>query len=262
MSWVLVGWDQKEPVACREVLQLQKLLRSVPLKNVRKNIPDSSLISRSAPKVKGLFFYIKVLWNSDKYFFFVIPLKNRNKGCRWRHILYEPPYLGGGIKVMKRRNWNHGWNKKKQNLINCLKWRHSRSDTLLFFISISAALTDKIQLIITLCLFLPRQSFAQRGGGGGGGGGGWGGGLWWMDETEKLFAYNRVKVPTLSFAEHPVCSTTDTETRTTSFFRRTQTEMKRAELRLHNVDRRMTFTWGFRTVLIFSLLVLCQRMCC
>lgn len=83
-----------------------------------------------------------------------------------------------------------------------------------------------------------------------------------MDETEKLFAYNRVKVPTLSFAEHPVCSTTDTETRTTSFFRRTQTEMKRAELRLHNVDRRMTFTWGFRTVLIFSLLVLCQRMCC
>lgn len=83
-----------------------------------------------------------------------------------------------------------------------------------------------------------------------------------MDETEKLFAYNRVKVPTLSFAEHPVCSTTDTETRTTSFFRRTQTEMKQAELRLHNVDRRMTFTWGFRTVLIFSLLVLCQRMCC
>ena len=39
-----------------------------------------------------------------------------------------------------------------------------------------------------------------------------------MDETEKLFTYNRVKVPTPSFAEHLVCSTTDTETRTTSFF--------------------------------------------
>ena len=105
---------------------------------------------------------------------------------------------------------------EKQNLINCLKWRHSRSDTLLFFISISAALTDKIQLIITLCLFLPRQSFAQREGGGGGGGGG--GRLSWMDEKEKLFTYSRVKVPALSFAEHQVCSTTDTETRTNYFF--------------------------------------------
>lgn len=58
------------------------------------------------------------------------------------------------FEVHSQRALQHLWKDLQGNLINCLKWRHSRSRNLFLVISNSAALTDKIQLI-NLCLFIP-----------------------------------------------------------------------------------------------------------